>query len=548
MISMRRILSSPSYSQRTSKKTIISPWDRTVQAMMGTPNHHHSGGYTHISSSNGNGYTNNSNHSNGRRRTIIERIAVVAMLMIAWGWIMTFCGMLFYYGYQYRMTTGGVGSGIGDSSTRRKSLPILPIQQETSKHQSESRKVIIDHQDNSNNELQPASVISSLDAEVSPLLIFTCQRANYLQEALSYILQYIPSDCTMGCPIIVSQDGHNSDVTKVIQDYQTKLQLEKNIPLIHIEHKSGAHVRVGAKAINPYEALAVHYGWALQQVFDGLATKKKNNPIVLPQRVIILEEDLRIAPDFFEYFKAMAPILDHDTTLLAVSAFNDNGFANTVKDPTRVLRSDFFPGLGWMMTRNLWVHELQSKWPLGYWDDWLREPLQRLNRHILRPEISRTYHFGTSGGASSNQFGTQLSQVFLNDVMVDWTTLSGGNDEHNGLWYLQSPTEYDGQYWSLIEGALLLHDVTEVYDQVQDRDVRWEYNSMAEFQSIVHQLKIPLMDDEKAGIYRTAYKGIVETRPLGTDHFLFITPPIKELQEAFVNLLPDKVGVGAKEI
>ncbi len=54
-----------------------------------------------------------------------------------------------------------------------------------------------------------------------------------------------------------------------------------------------------------------------------------------------------------------------------------------------VYRSDFFPGLGWMMTRSLWF-ELRKKWPRGFWDDWLRDSAQRKNRSCLRPEISRT--------------------------------------------------------------------------------------------------------------------------------------------------------------
>ena len=37
-------------------------------------------------------------------------------------------------------------------------------------------------------------------------------------------------------------------------------------------------------------------------------------------RVIILEEDLEIAPDFFEYFAATSPLLDADPTLLTVYA------------------------------------------------------------------------------------------------------------------------------------------------------------------------------------------------------------------------------------
>jgi len=40
------------------------------------------------------------------------------------------------------------------------------------------------------------------------------------------------------------------------------------------------------------------------------------------------------------------------------------------------------------------------------------------------------------------------------------------------------------------------------------------------------------MDDEKAMVPRTAYKGVVETRPHG-NHILFLTPPMEELRKEF---------------
>lgn len=48
----------------------------------------------------------------------------------------------------------------------------------------------------------------------------------------------------------------------------------------------------------------------------------------------------------------------------------------------KLYRSDFFPGLGWMMTKQLW-NELGPKWPEKYWDDWMREPEQRNGRLVL---------------------------------------------------------------------------------------------------------------------------------------------------------------------
>lgn len=67
-----------------------------------------------------------------------------------------------------------------------------------------------------------------------------------------------------------------------------------------------------------------------------------------------------------------------------------------------VHRSDFFPGLGWMMRRPLWL-EFKDKWPLGFWDDWMRDEAQRQNRGCIRPEISRTEIAGAFG-----KFGVSL--------------------------------------------------------------------------------------------------------------------------------------------
>jgi alpha-1,3-mannosyl-glycoprotein beta-1,2-N-acetylglucosaminyltransferase len=84
----------------------------------------------------------------------------------------------------------------------------------------------------------------------------------------------------------------------------------------------------------------------------------------------------------------------------AVSAWNDNGQRGSVRDHQQLYRSDFFPGLGWMLPRRVWV-ELQPKWPAAYWDDWLREPAQRQGRHVIRPEVSRTLHIGREGVSNS---------------------------------------------------------------------------------------------------------------------------------------------------
>lgn len=75
-------------------------------------------------------------------------------------------------------------------------------------------------------------------------------------------------------------------------------------------------------------------------------------------------DDLDVAPDFFEYFLGTYPLLLKDPTLWCISAWNDNGKIGLVDEhkPELLYRTDFFPGLGWMMTKAVWT-ELCNKWP-----------------------------------------------------------------------------------------------------------------------------------------------------------------------------------------
>ncbi|EJW70795.1 hypothetical protein WUBG_18296, partial [Wuchereria bancrofti] len=92
-----------------------------------------------------------------------------------------------------------------------------------------------------------------------------------------------------------------------------------------------------------YYRIARHYKLGLSYVFDKLNYSS----------VIITEDDLDIASDFFEYFSATRSLLDTDKTLYCISAWNDNGkdYLIDKKQPELLYRSDFFSGLGWMMTR-----------------------------------------------------------------------------------------------------------------------------------------------------------------------------------------------------
>lgn len=62
-------------------------------------------------------------------------------------------------------------------------------------------------------------------------------------------------------------------------------------------------------------------------------------------QAIVVEDDMEVAPDFFQYFAAFLPALRADPKLMCVSAWNDNGKSGLVNDTARFYRTDFFPGV-----------------------------------------------------------------------------------------------------------------------------------------------------------------------------------------------------------
>ncbi len=211
------------------------------------------------------------------------------------------------------------------------------------------------------------------------LLIICYNRPEYLKRTLKSVAAALPEHG--GPHVLISQDGDISSVTSVAEQGSLLLNSspERRGSQISFEHIHHSQTRKPGDDPTGYGALARHFGWALTKAFSRPDT----------DTVIILEDDLEIAIDFFDYFAAMAVLLRQDETLLAASAYNDMGQRQNVGDPGRALRSDFFPGLGWMLHKRVW-EELQPIWPSAYWDDWLREPARRKGEsHLLHAGLGQ---------------------------------------------------------------------------------------------------------------------------------------------------------------
>jgi len=339
---------------------------------------------------------------------------------------------------------------------------------------------------NSNDPPQPSQI---------PVLIICHARPQYLRRAFDALLKYRTD--TRKFPITASQDGEQYEVYSLLQDYVKKGQLAR-----HLMYRGNLQYVVPKVKPNlqGYHKLARHYKWALDQMFE----------VVGYEQLIVLEEDLEIAPDFFSYFAAMLPILKGDSQLFCVSAWNDNGRAQVASNSSAVFRTDFFPGLGWMLLRPFWF-EVRGGWMPAYWDDYIRRRDVRKGRHCIRPEVSRTYTFGEKGVSKGQYFKKFLAKTVLNSVSVNWSAMD--------LSYIASSGSFD-QYLSqqvLQATRATMSDAVSKLAPGGSLAVQYANATWVKHAKFFGEL----MEDDKDGIKRGTYRAVLPLTWRGSRLFLF---------------------------
>ena len=351
----------------------------------------------------------------------------------------------------------------------------------------------------------PAAAAPGLGAETA-LLVVAFDRAAALRTSLGAVVRHHP--CGRGPRLLISQDAGGGPRWR-----EARAEIDAAAAALGRRCPSLERTRVvtqpdDGKGGDGYHRLARHFRKALTEAFADARTA----------RVIVLEEDLEIAPDFFGFFAAVAPVVDGDASILAASAWNDNGqrrHVDVAKDIARVERSDFFGGLGWMLARRVW-EELGPKWPDAYWDDWLREPEQRRNRHVVRPVVCRTFHVKSTRGTSGGQYSHFLSDIVLSESSE---TVFDVDD-------VRSSAAADARLFAKLEAAPRV-DLGDVLAGSARGTVRVEYDgSFAAYAALARRLGA--MDNEKAGVPRGAYRGVVELRrgPVS----VLLSPPLDRVR------------------
>eukprot|EP00040_Diaphanoeca_grandis_P044871 m.13954 g.13954 ORF g.13954 m.13954 type:complete len:502 (-) comp9935_c0_seq1:150-1655(-) len=322
-----------------------------------------------------------------------------------------------------------------------------------------------------------------------PVLVIACNRPT-VSRALDEIIKLRPN--AEKFPIFVSQDCMHDETANVIRTYAPADK--GGVVLYQQPNQTDPMPPTATKKERKwvgYYKIARHYKYALTQIFEH---EQKFDS------VIIVEDDLDMSPDIFEYFTAGRNLLKADPTLFCVSAWNDNGKGRHVVDPEKLYRTDFFGGLGWMILRELWDDELKAKWTEKYWDDWMRVPEQRKGRSCIRPEIGRTTTFGEKGVSKGQFWKKYLKFIKLNDKKIDFTK--------KDLSYLLK-ANYDDDFMTKVYNfdELSQLQVETPGDLDRSKEYRLEYRDNNQFRRIAKSLKI--MEDLKEGVPRTGYLGIV---------------------------------------
>lgn len=341
-----------------------------------------------------------------------------------------------------------------------------------------SNKKSIVEQKQSVNDVVTTNLKTTNDV-VAVILVMACNRPT-VKRCLDLLLRHRPS--AERFPIVVSQDCGHEETAQVILSYGTQIRHIRQPDLSYVQG-----VPSNMRSMMGYYKISRHYKWALTQVFD----------VMEYDTTIVVEDDLDVALDFFEYFTATKPLLAKDPSLWCISAWNDNGKEGMVERNDALYRTDFFPGLGWMITKALW-NELKPKWPLGFWDDWMREPAQRKDRACIRPEIPRTRTFGRIGVSHGQFYDQHLQFIKLNDKFHPFTKTD--------LSYLVKDN-YDRDFITRVHTVPLVTVDQLVGNNAFANEVQIHYSSKQDFEIIAKRLGA--MTDFKGGIPRMSYLGVV---------------------------------------
>lgn len=172
---------------------------------------------------------------------------------------------------------------------------------------------------------------------------------------------------------------------------------------------SKKYLGVNPEYMMAFNRISEHYKLAINAVFDYNQYKY----------IIILEDDLVLSIDFIQYMMSLRKLMEIDKTIGIISAWNDYGKKHLINDNKRLYRSDCFSGLGWMISKEIWLN-VADIWPDKFWDDWLRIKLLYMNIVTVFPEVSRVSNIGYNGSSGSEFYTKHVKTIEFNEEFINF--------------------------------------------------------------------------------------------------------------------------------
>jgi alpha-1,3-mannosyl-glycoprotein beta-1,2-N-acetylglucosaminyltransferase len=272
--------------------------------------------------------------------------------------------------------------------------------------------------------------------EVFAVLILACNRPQYLERTLHSMSQVWDKKSK----VLVSLDQNPKCAAGTKQLEEIIARYSVKIPISSIRNSGGNFVPTAL----PPQLVASHYKNAIKSVFSSYEDITG---------IIICEDDMEFSPDFFDYFRTAVPIMRADPSIWCVSSWNDLGSIDYARDNSRLFRSDFFPGLGWFLSRELWELELEEIWPDNHWDWFMRGDVVSKQRDCIVPEVSRNRNFGA--------FGATVDQAFFDKHISKAAFNTQHPVQFQNLSMLFSDS-YEKELIRLVESSKLVN-INEIY-------------------------------------------------------------------------------------
>src|SRR6218665_1019637 len=253
------------------------------------------------------------------------------------------------------------------------------------------------------------------------IVMFGCNRAKYMLRSLEQLFRIRNMTRTrfkriynvsstfhakyVNLPLIVSMDCHHFATLSALYPLVRNNQISKVYDFSEISNYIKEKHSNVPNHLRAYYRLSKNYQLAFTKIF-------RDYPNL--EQLIVVEDDLDYSDDFLEYFISFSQILMKDESLFCVCAWNDNGsdeLLNRDIDSDLLRRTDFFPGLGWLLSKSIWQTELESNWPAAYWDDWIRGQMN--GRTCIQPLVSRSETFGRKGASNGQFFDMSLQRIHV---------------------------------------------------------------------------------------------------------------------------------------